>query len=89
MEIGVILADLHITYLEPVYFGQNIKVGVHVAKLGNKSMTWEQNIVDADTDKEIAKGTIIMVTYDYRASKTIRIPQEWREKISAFERLNV
>ena len=47
MEIGVILADVHITYLEPVYFGQKIKVGVHVAKLGNKSMTWEQNIVDS------------------------------------------
>jgi acyl-CoA thioester hydrolase len=89
MEIGVILADVHITYLEPVYFGQNIKVGVHVAKLGNKSMIWEQNIVDVATGKEIAKGEIIMVTYDYRASKTIPIPQAWREKILTFERLNV
>ena len=89
MEIGVILADVHITYLEPVYFGQNIKVGVHVAKLGNKSMTWEQNIVDEDTSKEIAKGAIIMVTYDYRASKTIPIPQEWIEKIIKFEGFRV
>ena len=89
MEIGVILADVHITYLEPVYFGQNIKVGVNIAKLGNKSMDWKQDIVDADTDKEIARGEIIMVTYDYREGKTIPIPQEWREKISTFERLNV
>jgi len=48
MELGVILADVHITYLEPIHHGQNIKVGVRVAKLGNKSMTWEQNIVEAD-----------------------------------------
>lgn len=89
MEIGVILADVHITYLEPVYFGQNIKVGVHVAKLGFKSMTWEQNIEDADMDKEIAKGEVVMVAYDYRQRKTIPIPQEWRDKISTFERLNV
>ena len=89
MEIGVILADVHITYLEPVYFGQNIKVGVHVAKLGNKSMTWEQNIVDVDTNKEIAKGKIIMVTYDYREEKTIPIPQEWIEKIIKFEGFKV
>jgi acyl-CoA thioester hydrolase len=89
MEIGVILADVHITYLAPIYFGEQIKVGVHISKLGNKSMTWEQNIVDADTGKEIAKGEIIMVTYDYRAGKTILIPQEWREKISTFERINV
>jgi acyl-CoA thioester hydrolase len=87
MEIGVILADVHITYLAPIYFGQNIKVGVHIAKMGNKSMTWEQNIVDADSGKELAKGKVVMVTYDYRAERTINIPHEWREKIKAFEGL--
>ena len=85
MEIGVIVADIHLTYLEPIYFGQNIKVGVHVAKLGNKSMTWEQNIVDADTGRELSKGEVIIVTYDYKTEKTISIPQEWREKFIAFE----
>lgn len=85
MDIGVILADVHLTYLEPVYFGQNIKVGVHISKLGNKSMTWNQNIVDADTGKELAKGEVIMVTYNYHAEKTISIPPEWREKITQFE----
>jgi acyl-CoA thioester hydrolase len=89
MEIGVILADVHIVYLEPIYFGQHIKVGVHAGRLGNKSMTWEQNILDAESGKEIAKGEVIMVTYDYKEEKTVSIPQGWREKISAFERLNV
>ena len=89
MKIGVIVADVHLTYLEPIYFGQNIKIGVHTAKLGNKSMTWEQNIVDADTDKALATGQVIIVTYDYKDEKTISIPDEWREKISAFEGLKV
>ena len=89
VEIGVILADIHITYFEPIYYGQNIKVGVHAARLGNKSMTWEQNIVDADTGKELAKGEVILVTYDYQDEKTVPIPQEWREKISTFEHLTV
>jgi len=85
MELGVILADVHITYLEPIYFGQNIKVGVHIARLGNKSMTWKQNIMDADTGREFAKGEVVMVAYDYQAAKTIPIPDEWREKITLFE----
>ena len=85
MEIGVILADIHITYLAPVYFGQNIKVGVHIVELRNKSMKWKQNILDVESGREIAKGEVIMVTYDYRAGKTISIPQEWREKITQFE----
>ncbi|MBI4759704.1 MAG: acyl-CoA thioesterase [Chloroflexota bacterium] len=89
MEIGIILADVHITYHEPIYFGQNIKVGVRAAKLGNKSMTWEQNIVDADSGRVLSKGEVVMVTYDYRQGKTIAIPQEWREKIMDFEGLKV
>lgn len=87
MEIGVILADVHITYLAPVYFGEQVKVGVRAAKLGTKSMTWIQNILDAKTGKELAKGEVIMVTYDYKEEKTINIPHEWREKIKEFEGL--
>ncbi len=87
MEVGVILADAHITYHEPVYFGQSIKVGVHVAKLGNKSMTWEQNVVDADSGREIAKGEVVMVTYNYREQRTISVPDGWRVKIAEFEGL--
>ena len=89
MELGVILADIHITYLEPVYFGQNIKVGVHVAKLGNKSMTWRQNVLDADTGKELARGEVVVIAYDYQAHKSIPIPGDWRDKINAFEGLEV
>jgi len=85
MEIGVILADVHITFLAPIHFGEHIKVGVHISNLGNKSMTWMQNIVDVKTGKELAKGEVVMVTYDYKNGITINIPHEWREKIKAFE----
>ena len=87
MEIGVILADVHITYLAPIYYGEHIKVGVRVVKLGTKSMAWKQNIMDVKTSKELAKGEVILVTYDYEEGKTINIPHEWREIIKQFEGL--
>lgn len=87
MKIGVIVADVHLTYLAPVYFGQNIKIGVRTAKIGNKSMTWEQNVMDAETGRELSKGELVIVTYDYETGKTIPIPQEWRERITKFEGL--
>ena len=58
-------------------------------KFGNKSMTWEQNILDADTGKELAKGEVVIVIYDYKVGKTTPIPQEWRERITEFESLKV
>ena len=87
MEIGVILANVRITYLAPIYYGEHIKVGVHAVKLGTKSMTWAQNIVDVKTGKELATGEVVLVTYDYKEEKTINIPHEWREKVTRFEAL--
>ncbi|HEX2998376.1 MAG TPA: thioesterase family protein [Anaerolineales bacterium] len=87
MKIGVIVADVHITYLAPVYFGQDIKVGVRATKLGNKSMTWEQNVMDSDSGEELSRGELVIVTYDYGTGKTIPVPQEWRETITKFEDL--
>ena len=89
MELGVILADVHITYFAPIYFGQKVKVGVHVIRLGNKSMKWQQNVVDMESGKELARGEVVIVAYDYRQEKTIPIPNEWREKITEFEGLQV
>jgi acyl-CoA thioester hydrolase len=89
MKIGVIIADLHITYFEPIYFGQNIKVGVHASRFGTKSMTWEQNIVDSATENVLAKGEVVVVTYDYKEEKTIPISQAWKHKIIEFEGLKV
>src|SRR5512135_1244761 len=75
MKIGVIVADIHITYLAPVYFGQNIQVGVHTARIGTKSMTWEQNVMEVETGKELSRGELVIVTYDYETGKTISVPR--------------
>ncbi len=37
MEIGVVIADIHIAYMSPVHYDDNIKVGVKTVKIGNKS----------------------------------------------------
>jgi acyl-CoA thioester hydrolase len=45
--------------------------------------------MDADTGNELANGEVIVVAYDYREGKTIPVPEEWKEKIIAFEGLQV
>ena len=86
-KIGVIVADVHIAFLAQIHFGDDIKVGVRTSKLGNKSMTIEQNIVNNTSGQEMAKGEVVTVTFDYATQNTISIPEEWRNKIKAFEEL--
>lgn len=88
MEIGVIIADIHIAYHAPTHYGDEIKTGVRTKKIGGKSIVVEQAVLDAKTGREMAKGEVVMVTYDYHTGKTIPVPDAWREKITAFERLN-
>lgn len=87
MDIGLIIADIHITYNAPTHYGDEIKTGVRMAKIGNKSIIVEQAVVDAKTGAEMAKGEVVMVTFDYRAKKTIPVPDEWRKIISEFENI--
>jgi acyl-CoA thioester hydrolase len=87
MEVGVIIADIHITYHAPVRYSDQIKIGVRSAKIGNKSITTEQCVVHAETGAVMASAKIILVTFDYEGLKPIPVPDEWREKISKFEGL--
>jgi acyl-CoA thioester hydrolase len=86
MEIGFIVADIHITYHAPVHWGDPIMVGVRTAKIGNKSMVMEQAILNRETGEVYSSGTVIAVTYDYAAKQTMSVPQDWREKIEKFEK---
>ena len=87
MDIGVILADVHVAYKKPVEWGTPVKVGVRAMKIGNKSITVEQTVVHAETEELFAIGEVVMVAYDYHTGKSIPIPQEWREKVVEFENI--
>jgi acyl-CoA thioester hydrolase len=88
LEVGIILADAHVTFLTPVLFGMEVRVGVRVTRLGNKSMTMEYRLFEAASNMELATGSTVLVTFDYHTQQTIPIPDIWREKISAFEKID-
>jgi len=85
MDMGVIVADIHITFEAPVLWGIPINVGVRTVKIGNKSITLEQCLTDRETDKLYASGSVILVAYDYRRHQAIQVPEVWREKATQFE----
>jgi acyl-CoA thioester hydrolase len=89
MDIGVIMAEASVTFLAPVHYGMPVKVGVHTSKIGNKSLTVEQNIVHAETGEVLASGYVILVAFDYHTNQTIPIPDVMRKTIAKYEGLDV
>jgi acyl-CoA thioester hydrolase len=85
MDLGIILADLHISYKAPVQFGQPVRVGVRVARLGRKSLDMEYSLEDAANGQQLASASSVLVAYDYRTRETVPVPQDWRQVILKFE----
>ena len=86
-NLGLIVADVHIAYQAPILMEQNIRVGVRVSRIGNKSLIFEYLVEDADTGQSLATAETVMVAYDYYAHASIPVPADWRQKIAAFEGL--
>ena len=87
LDVNVILAEARVTFHAAVRYGIPVKVGVRTSKMGNKSMTVDQNIVHAETGEVLASGQVILVAFDYHTNKSIPISDAMREKISKFEGL--
>ena len=85
MDIGVIVSDIHIKYLAPVYLGAAIKIGVRTAGIGNKSITLQQTILNEDGGQLYADGNVVLVAYNYHAHQTTPVLDEWRRKITEYE----
>jgi acyl-CoA thioester hydrolase len=88
-DIGIILADAQITFQASIHYGQPVRVGVRVSRLGNKSMTMEYRLEDARSGQGLASASTTVVTYDYHTQQTIPIPDHWRKVISQIEGLAI
>lgn len=86
-DIKLIVADLHIRYLAPVFFGQDVRVGIRCSRIGNKSLIFEYQIEDCNTQQVMASAETVMVYFDYHTQSSASVTQAWREKISSFENI--
>ncbi len=86
--LTLILASVKIDYKAPVVLGGVIKVRTRVARIGNKSITYEHDIHARHPNeavKQAAFATAILVTMNYETGESVRVPEAWREIIRAHE----
>lgn len=84
-EIAMVVASLQIDYLKSIRFGQKVRVGLMVSHIGNKSIRFQYQIEEVDSGEVFARGEFVMVAYDTPNERSIRVPDEWRQKIAQFE----
>ena len=82
---GPILAETSCRYRRPLTYPDTITVGVRVAKLEEDRFLMEYSLWSHSQETTAARGTGLVVSYDYRASKRCILPESIREAIVALE----
>lgn len=79
--IDIIVAHVEADFVEASLLHENLAVQSEITKIGNKSMTLYQQVINATTNVVKCKCTTIMVGYDFNGKHTIPISQQWRDAI--------
>ena len=84
-ERGMILAKLDFNYMQQLRYHERVTVGCKVSRIGNKSFEMSHEIWSNEHDYIAASGKTVLVAYDFRRGQSIRVPDDWRTAIAAFE----
>jgi len=84
-KYGIVAVHVQADFLEQIHETDNVAVQTAVVKIGHKSFTLAQRVIDLDTHVVKCVGSSVMVTYDLQRQESILIPQEWVDAILAYE----
>lgn len=79
-----VLAEVTVRYQRRIEFPGRLDVGLRVAHVGEKSFVMEFEIRN-EAGNVVASGRTVQVMYDYEARRSVRLPEELRARMLAFE----
>ena len=81
----VIIARAECDYRAPAHFGDELEVRVNVGDIGRSSFTLVYEIVQAGSDRLIASGKTVMVSYDYEKGAPMPLPDATRSLLDGLK----
>lgn len=85
-SFNFILAKSTCSYKAPLLLTDRALIEIWVGEVGNKSFEFVYRIKDArDGSRTFAEGESVMVSYDYKAGRSVEIPDYMREKLLALQ----
>ncbi len=82
---SVIIANVNCSFLVSTRFEEPVEVRTQCTRLGNKSLTLLQHLVNSETQEVKCTCATVMVNLDPDTGKPSAIPQVWRDAFTRFE----
>lgn len=88
---GIMIGRAEVKYVKPIYLNDEVYAYVRTARVGNCSFDVEYILTLKKPEGEVicTTGKTTCVFYDYEENKPAMIPDEHRERMIAFEALEV
>jgi len=83
-SVDYVLADARLRFHRRVLYPDTLRVGVRVASIGRKHFEMEYQVRSGEGEL-LQSGTTTQVMYDYGAGSSVRVPDELRDRLEAFE----
>ena len=84
-EESFVIASITIDFICPIVIHEKIEIRTKVDKIGNKSISTLQYIINADTKELKASVKAVISGFDYINQKTIVVPERWKNKFIEFD----
>lgn len=83
-ETTIVIVHIDADFLNPILQNDNIEVQTRISRIGNKSVTISQRIID---DKGLIKSTCvsIMSGFDRQKGQSTLIPQDFKQRFLDYE----
>ena len=81
-DFGWILAECHVRYRSPGFFGEDLRVFIRPGELKRSSFELLFEIRGESDDRLVAEGSGVMVGYDYDAGSAAHIPEDVKERLA-------
>lgn len=82
---GMAKVHIEMNFYDSIYFEDKIEVRTSVTKIGNKSLTFSQQVVEKSTGKIKSDCVTIAAGFNIDTRKSVEISDVWKDAIAKYE----
>lgn len=83
-DVPMILASAKVNYVAQTFYRQTLRIESWVSRWGNSSFDISCQMFDDETGKLHFEGVAVIVYFDYKTQKPVRVPDVYRESMAAY-----
>ena len=82
-SLSLVVAKMEMEYKQQILMEDKLFASVWVSRIGTKSFDMQCSITktENETEIEVAKGTAIIVCFNFKLNKSVEVPDMWRSKM--------